>query len=520
MTGFTRRTHIVRIKGALAETYLDVEVMDAISFTIENGEEVVLNVAASDAVPYIDDDTGDGNAKHPGALRATRRSHMKRITGPDGFFDIEVLDAVAFRDKRGEEWVLDMPDGGNLNVYNTTTKSGSVSSTRRVHNEKIIDPNAKGATDAAYLTSVRCDTLAFRTANGDQVVLANPSNDDRTQPDPRANTFVHDTPASYDPTNPTGPAPPDNGDPSPYVFFPKGGGPYTGDTPIAMGPLWWIRGVSPKSGPWYWYHPVQQPVQFSLRTNPAKGNLQQGFFETYTWSLAPHLSVLQPGLFGIDRPEIPIPAVGFTSLDAAILTGQENRDWGLLDFSDTRVRDFPTPAIGGSRGSPDIWQVTGIPAPDLLPPTKPGGPPVAGPISAALAQLVATTYGEQWAATAEGYDLDMAALAVTEGTQPYCCPQVVISAGPPIIYSLTAIPVTLPIPTTAFAVPLGNPSDPTSFPHGGTFLGPIPGGYLLFVPNLSIFQPGNSQHLSVGQLDPAKWDTSTPDKPTLRPITA
>jgi hypothetical protein len=253
MTGYSRRTHIVRISDAKpgdppSDTYIDVEVLDAIAFQTGRGEEVVLHIDNSD--PYIVDDTGGGHDKSPD--EPTQRTHMKRVTSktdPTQKLDIEVMDILAFQDQRGEEWILDaqaLPGVSNA-VFNTTDGSGDSFATRRVHDEKIADPFGE-KDPTSYLTSQRCDAVAFRGAKGKEVVFACPSNDDPNSSDPRASTYVW-SPVGYDPTDESDRAvkPPslsDSGDKHNYLNFVKdAGGFLTGDEKIQMGPFWWIRKV-------------------------------------------------------------------------------------------------------------------------------------------------------------------------------------------------------------------------------------------------------------------------------------
>jgi hypothetical protein len=242
VTVFTRRTHVVRCKNSDGSAFIDVEVLDAVSFRTTQNKEVVLSLKNDKAVPFINDDTGDGNAVKNS--NPTRLSHMKRVTNPNDptqFFDVEVLDVISFRDANGGEWILDMPTD-KVNVFDTTDDSGSTSSTRRTHTEKI-SANLLDPKPTSYLSVQRCDMIAFRSVNGRELVIKCPSNDDPLSSSPRAKTFI--TPQGYDPTNPNGPTPPDNKDPNTYVAFPKGSaGALTGDAKIAQGPLWWIRNIS------------------------------------------------------------------------------------------------------------------------------------------------------------------------------------------------------------------------------------------------------------------------------------
>lgn len=196
MSGASRKTHVVRVRSGDPdnETYVDIEVLDAISFKTTNGKEMILSLPAKQAVPYIVDDTGAGNEKKPG--RATRRSHMEHVTGNEktGFFDAEVIDMISFNDQNGEEWILDMsePQG-------------------RTHSEEVN--NKEDPTEGLIIE--RSDMMAFRTTNGKEMIINMASCDDGSTA--RADTDM--TPPDYDPNG--GSAPPDNDDPHFYVTFMK-----------------------------------------------------------------------------------------------------------------------------------------------------------------------------------------------------------------------------------------------------------------------------------------------------------
>lgn len=204
----TRKTHVVRITHPTnSDIWVDIEVLDAIGFRTDNNKEMVLSLKASEADPYIKDDTGDGNQRL-GSDSSTRRSHMKRITSSSDstqFLDIEVLDGVAFRDQNNNEWILSNEDKGSLDKYNVTTKQGDSSSTRRVHLEKIYSDPAD--TSSPYMLVERCDTMCFRSTNGKEMVIKMESYDDGNGK--RADTYI--TPQGYAPGS--GNAPPNNSDP-------------------------------------------------------------------------------------------------------------------------------------------------------------------------------------------------------------------------------------------------------------------------------------------------------------------
>jgi hypothetical protein len=252
MTDFTRRTHLVRVpmddppSTGKPNEYIDLEVLDAISFRIENGDEVVLDLDVKRSVPYIVDDTGGGHAKKP--ADATRRSHMKRITKGDQKLDVEVVDCWAARDQNGDEWILDMQ---KTSVYDISDGTGS-SSTRRAHDETISVPFGKSKADAGedYLTCQRSDDISFRKVNDDEVIISIPSCDDphaRNVDFGRASTYT--TPQNYNPSDDSDSAvaPPllsVSKDPHNYVSAVKGAAGFlTKDEKIQMGPFWWIRKV-------------------------------------------------------------------------------------------------------------------------------------------------------------------------------------------------------------------------------------------------------------------------------------
>lgn len=291
---YTRRTHLVRVwqvppagaTGAAGAApgasgsgwWLDFEVLDAISFYRENGLEVVISCNTKKAVPYIVDDTGDGNAKTPSAADATRRSHMTTVgasgasggaSGASPSFDVEVIDAAAFRDQNNEEWLLVNPSAKSVPYDVTDGTGGSAeNTTRRCHDEwktpvksdgtfgvpnTGVNAGASGATDD-YLTVQRTDVMAFRGPNNEEIVISSPSSDfdegdppplhgTGLQPGPRAQTYVWSPQGTYDVTSPNSPMPPANSDPHVYAFFPKKSSPFTKDAKIACGPLWWIRAV-------------------------------------------------------------------------------------------------------------------------------------------------------------------------------------------------------------------------------------------------------------------------------------
>lgn len=245
MADFTRRTHIVRISDAPegeppSDTYVDVEVLDAVAFKGPGGEDMVMSFKPENIDPVIIDNTGGGHGKTTNT--GTRRSHMERITSASGgLIDVEVLDIVAFRTKNGEQWILNFPSK-KASSFSTNGESDPGNPTRRTHKEKISDGFKKDPAKGEYMTVVRTDAVAFRTIFGKELIIKMPSNDDPNSRDGRAKTFIS-SPKGYDPTNENGPVPPPNKDKNIYVSFPKDGSPFTDDTKVAQGMLWWIRKI-------------------------------------------------------------------------------------------------------------------------------------------------------------------------------------------------------------------------------------------------------------------------------------
>jgi hypothetical protein len=253
----TRRTHIVRVPLDEKPTtppasYADIEVLDAIAFRTENGDEVILNMSNSD--PFTVDDTGGNHDKSPS--QPTQRTHMKRIVNPKESsqkLDVEVLDCWAATDQNGDVWILDLQPGSDSETagFSITDGDGDGQATRRVHTEIITSPAGKKKSDAqsSYLTSIRSDAIAFRKVRGEEVILVCPSCDDDVNDTgtsfKRAETFM--TPEDYDPTNDKDPTPPpllsDTDDKHTYIAAVKGGSFFTGDAKIAMGPFWWLRKI-------------------------------------------------------------------------------------------------------------------------------------------------------------------------------------------------------------------------------------------------------------------------------------
>lgn len=550
--GFSRRTHIVRI-GKAPDPYLDIEVLDAISFRTEQGKAMVLNFSADKVKPYIVDDTGGGNAKN--TLNATRRSHMKRITSPTDasqFFDIEVIDAISFRDENNKEWILDLKV---VRPYNTTdgvtgsSMGGGSNYTRRVHTEKIYSDQNDETSD--HMTVIRCDDMAFRTVRGEELIVKMPSRDDgSTDMDGLGRASTYTTPEDYEPGS-TAVVPPANHDPNRYASFPKGSkGALTGKEEVAMGPLWWPRATNTKAGPWWVWTPRFQPVQWSLQFHvgsigdPYTAIHGFGFGEglpfltnyypppaVVTWHRLPEI-----GHAWVDPYPDPfagqfLPVEGYLSIDDAADAG----DIVKFNFKEPpTTRELYAGPYVPTVWQPNAWQLTGFAKeqPYHWDRTDPANPKKVWdePI-ASLARKVAKTYEQMWNATSNAYNSGEAAndgyahdvfVNWWAGTP---------EASPP--YSVSLDPQFLPV-TADWAWDVDIVDGPTGAPetigaqtiqNAGDFYGGLDysawfGGHVFvnggdYGYRMNRFHPAFATPIGVGQLDPKIWDT-TGDAPKRR----
>jgi hypothetical protein len=285
---YTRKVHVVRIDlgdapAGSQQAWLVVKVLDQVAVRAPNGEEILYDVTAANADPYIRDDTGGGNGKGDPS-NCTRSSHMARLTSsqnppppgsPSGTqaLDVEVLDAFSVRGPNGEETAFVFPSKTEVDMVTDNTGSGLAvpymagQTTRALHVAKIsltgytinqgtsgqqsittgtvnsdaptIGPPA-GSTviDDIFFIVERTDALAVRGPNGQEYLLLiadkNATENDITQ-------YGADG------------KPPLNTDPNVYVSVPANGTPFIGKNPIDsdgvavgginQGPLWWLTGM-------------------------------------------------------------------------------------------------------------------------------------------------------------------------------------------------------------------------------------------------------------------------------------
>jgi hypothetical protein len=493
----TRQAHVVRITDPNdSSQYVDVKVIDTITYVGPDGVETCLDVRPANVNPLIIDDTGSGLGRF--TYNPTRKSHIEVIRNPDDstqFLAVEVLDALSFDLPNGEERILWFPkDSSNAYVTNGGFSSGSF--TRAAHRVTVSNTG----TDQV-ITVQETDSITYHGPNGAEMAMVNPRSG-------AAETLV---PSGYTPGGTV--TPPPNSDLNPYVKF-VGGGPWLGKNVfVDQGPLWEIVNASARQGPWYWWVPVQQPYEWSQDTLVTP-ELSNNFAEAVWVSRRLPNIGCDYGMFNetvTTGPDAPLAPFGYASLEAAIFAGEDPVNgfgWGVLDLE----VNFPK-CVPGVSGTPDIWDITGIPnLPQIPPPpgSPPGTAPTDQPVPPALAAQVATAYATQWNQTTQWCNDDQAAL---DGTTRIQYVDYIYYSGP---NGTTAIvrPAYFPYPRTAFHVPLGFPVSAPNFGiDTGTFIGGIPAAYWFSGGELWIFQPAYATYQNTGQLDPKRWDTSTPANP-------
>jgi len=485
----TRRIHVVRCKNPNdgGGSFVDVAVLDAIGLVTANGDELLFEVMdvngygstdddisadggeerlydhdVSNVVPYIIDNTGDGNGRgNPGD--ASRVSHMVRLTGETDatqFIDAEVLDAVVLSGPNGSEVALLMPQSkSSASIVDDTGSGLSVGAnsftTRALHVVKVVDKETPDPTK--FVLVERTDQIAFEGPNGNEFLLTAPNDDD---------AFIDDT-TVYGSDAHGNPVPPDNTDPNPYIVFPKGSkGPYLGKgVAVNQGLLWWIKNIGAVSSVWYFYFPEQQPFNWQ-EFGPEVDDVDQPAI----WRLGPWAGTvtIPPDNLVPD----PIASFGFPSLVAAVEGGTFGADYVKMDF----LNAF-------------LYQLVGVPQPK----DSNNNPILPTP---AVAQIVAQKFALDWNLTSDSYNSIMASIngqLVGNGTLPDA--------------------VAIQLATTFFDIPL--PPGSTQTGLGGSppeFSAGLPPGFFNSV--MSALQFGSASYIKVDQLDPKLWNTSV-DPPVL-----
>ena len=256
----SRFVHVVRCKamnsdGSLDDSkYADVEVIDMVCITDDNGGQETFDFTAANAVPTIVDVAGDGGGIDNGGA-ATRQSRLRRVTSPvdsTQFFNEEVLDRICVTRNGGAQEIWDFsqvsafieattgPDLGAGDIVDDTDNtlvSDQGNATRLIEVDEVLPDNASQPppqSDGTNYMAVADMQQVCVTINGSQSVF-NFSDGNRD---------ITDT-TQYTTDSSGNPAPPDNSDPDPYVVIPEdSSGLSTGNALVQQGPLWKIVNFS------------------------------------------------------------------------------------------------------------------------------------------------------------------------------------------------------------------------------------------------------------------------------------
>lgn len=214
------------------------------------------------------------------------------------------------------------------------------------------------------------------------------------------------------------------------------------------------------STPWYWYFDFQQPQYFSF--------LFKG------WLRLPDFTIIK--ILQIDpRQPIPVPPVGFNSLEQAVRAGNPDVTFGRFDFKDDR-----------------FWTLIGSP--------KPKFNEVRGKIEArdtktninAIIKKAVQGFGTSWNGEANTYNK----IAAGVGANGFHYP------GQPSLFKLP-LPDGPPTTVSRFNSQLsGFLSTPPG--SGAAFLGPVPSSAFFNI-NTNTTQ-AYAFTLKVAQLDPRAWN--------------
>lgn len=257
----SRFVHVVRCKamnsdGSLDDTkYADVQVIDMVCVTDDNGGQEIFNFTAANAVPTIVDVAGDGGGVDNGDA-ATRQSRLLRVTNPNDstmFFNEEVLDRVCVTRNGGAQEVWDFSQvnafieattGPDISV-DSIVSDGTVVSDQNAASRLIeVDEILPGQTNAVPPQSNGTNYMAVAdpqgiclTINGQAIFDFRNSNRDITD------TTQYTTDASGNSV------PPDNTDPDPYLVIPSdSSGLSTGNALVQQGLLWKIINYNSSPG--------------------------------------------------------------------------------------------------------------------------------------------------------------------------------------------------------------------------------------------------------------------------------
>jgi hypothetical protein len=271
----TRYVHVVRCKNPNNDQeYFDVQVTDKFCMTGFSGYQDILDFTAKKATPTIIDNTPEGNGVDSGS-RATRQSHMVRITNPKDstqFFDLEVLDKSCYTGYSGYQDLLDLRSA-KASVFVTDVSGANIDQSSFVSAEEALGQGKNQSSRLAKVDEVDMNVIKYPIDN----------NSVSSDPNTTTSNFISvedlqkicftgysgyqdifdiekhfqdivDT-TQYDTDANGNSVPPDNKDPNIYVAFAKdASGITTGNALISQGPLWKIINFS--DNPWLFFLPI------------------------------------------------------------------------------------------------------------------------------------------------------------------------------------------------------------------------------------------------------------------------
>ena len=538
----TRASHMVRVTSTERPTmFFDVEVCDAFTITGPNDTDFCIQCPTpGKSAPAITDDTGSGLAV-AADQNSTRAQHVVKLlqqtgSGTAGLADQNVptsytltllTDAMSYSgpDTLGMPWQTPINFGGPADVSSFVDYQSGPWYDQ--HALKFYNYAAvmNGALAIGANTN---DTTAYVTDPGTGQMVP-PDVDPAT--DPNVYVYFPQSPQSSD--NTAGPFL----SASPYNSSDGGTIPA-----IDMGPIWWLRALGCTDNVWFWYiSPVQQPLAISFFGDPPGGASPKWGYRGLTplpsfpvnWILSENYPIVGMGTYGAPSlvvaaggtitgdlahggsitvnwggVTLPAPAGGFGLSTTWVVRGglgvglplvaytaySYYMPYGAFDLLDgSRADKFAVANAAHADTSiwtdyggptPNIWEITGIPQPPLLDPTKlwdtvtnPHQQP-----SLALAKQVAEKFRDNWNATATDLTERCAACDPVGGIPGY--------------------PNTPP-PVWDWALPYGGDSVPTAQMFSNGWVPAVIEGVTV---------PATVPTIGVGQLDPKIWDVT----PTIK----
>lgn len=235
-------------------------------------------------------------------------------------------------------------------------------------------------------------------------------------------------------------------------------GPYGFGFPDVLVRINFPEGGPSQARPWYWFFPRQRPSYFSFLA--PQGGWGPG------WVCKPIFGVIK--ILPIDtQPEIPVPPVGFTTLEGSIDNGVPNGNFGRFQFTE----DF-------------FWRLIGVHKPIF---EVHAGLPTSrypkGNIGKVINDAV-KLWKNDWNLTAQSFN----------GSAQ--------SVGGDGSYGGVSSAFALPLPPPNSSIPV------IQNIFQDIFFGPVPPTYVFETGMAGITKQGYGFTIDIGQLDPRSWDMS------------